>query len=50
MSQSAREIAISDIRDALKQESRSFIAFRTKLNPTINRIVNNYIKEQQKQP
>lgn len=49
MTQSARKAAIQDIQNELKSESKSFIAFRTKLNPVINRIVNDYIEKQKKQ-
>lgn len=43
----AREIALRDIKEELKQESRSFISFRTELNPAISQIVKDYSKIQE---
>lgn len=42
----AKETAIKDIKDELRQESRSFITFRKKLNPIMNFIVKRYLKLQ----
>lgn len=47
MKKSARQVAIHDIQEELLSESKSFICFRTSLNPIISRITNDYIKEQQ---
>lgn len=43
-----KDIAIHDIKDALKQESRSFFAFNTDLNPVIDEIIEDYTMEQKK--
>lgn len=43
----AEELATQDIKDELKLESKCFIAFREKLNPTMNEIVDNYTKLQE---
>lgn len=42
----ARQQAIKDIKDDLKKEGKSFIAYRTELNPVMNELVNNQIKKQ----
>ena len=44
----AKETAIQDIKDELRQESRCFIAFRKKLNPIMKKLVKNYITLQEK--
>lgn len=44
----AKYYAVRDIQEELKQESKSFIAFRQNLNTTIRNIVNEYIKYQEK--
>ena len=36
---SAREQAVKDIKECLKQESKSFIAFRSELNPIMRKLV-----------
>lgn len=43
----AAEQAIKDIKDDLKSQSRSFLAFRKKLNPVMDNIVGEYIKHQE---
>lgn len=43
----AKETAIQDIKDELRQESRCFITFRKKLNPIMKKMVKNYIKLQE---
>lgn len=40
------ELAIKDIKDELRQESKSFIAFRKKLDPIMNKMVKEYTKLQ----
>lgn len=42
----ARQQAEKDIRKELRSHSKSFIAFRTELNPVMRELVKNYIKEQ----
>lgn len=39
---SARQQAIQDIKECLKQESKSFIAFRSELNPIMRKLVREY--------
>lgn len=43
----AEELATQDIKNELRLESRCFIAFREKLNPTMSEIVNKYTKLQE---
>lgn len=43
----AKETALQDIKDDLKQQSKCFISFREKLNPIMKRMVSNYIKLQE---
>lgn len=40
------QLAIAEIRKDLKKEGRSFIAFRTELNPEIRKIVKDYSNKQ----
>lgn len=42
----AKEVAIQDIKDDLKQQSKSFLAFHKQLNPIMKKIVNTYIQQQ----
>lgn len=44
---SAKQQAIADIRQELHHTSRSFIAFRTELNPKMASLVEGYIQKQQ---
>lgn len=44
---SVRELAIKDIKNELKQESKCFLAFNTQLNPKIRNIVKSYINLQE---
>lgn len=44
----AKQQALKDIKESLKKEERTFIAFRSELNPTMRRIVSEYLKEQKK--
>lgn len=44
----ARSKAIEDIKEELKKESKSFLAFRTELNPVIKKITSEYIELQKK--
>lgn len=41
------DIATQDIKDNLRQHSRCFLAFRKKLNPIMNKLVDNYTKQQE---
>ena len=43
----AEQQALQDIKDDLKQQSKTFIAFRKRLNPIMDRIVNHYLNEQE---
>lgn len=43
----AKGQAIQDIKDELKSEGKCFIVFITELTPTINKIVGEYIKQQE---
>lgn len=43
-----KELATEDIKDELRQESKSFLAFRKKLDPIMDKMVNDYIKLQTK--
>lgn len=42
----AEEQAIQDIKDELRSQSKCFLAFRKRLNPIIDHIVEEYIKKQ----
>jgi len=44
---SIREIAIKDIREDLRKEGKSFLAFHRELNPVMNELVKNQIKAQE---
>lgn len=48
--QSAKELALKDIKKELHQEHKSFIAFRQENNKPIRKIVNEYIREQKHIP
>lgn len=41
------DIATQDIKDDLRQHSRCFLAFRKKLNPIMDKLVDNYTKKQE---
>lgn len=43
----AKEQAVQDIKDELKLSSKSFLAFRKKLDPIMDKLVENYIKQQE---
>lgn len=43
---SAKQQAIKDIKDELRQNSQCFIAFRSELNPIMKELVSNYINLQ----
>lgn len=45
----AEELATQDIKNDLEKHSRCFLAFREKLNPVMEGIVNTYIKIQENQ-
>lgn len=47
MLMTAKESAIKDIMDDLKQNSKCFVSFRKSLNPIMREMVNNYIKLQE---
>jgi len=42
----AEEQAVIDIKDELRQQCRCFLAFRKRLNPVMDRLVDNYTKRQ----
>lgn len=42
----ARQQALMDIRQELKNESKSFIAYRTELNRQMRNLVNEHLKAQ----
>lgn len=42
----AEKSAIEDIKDDLMRESKSFLAFRRKLNPVMQKMVKDYIELQ----
>lgn len=44
----ARECAIADIKEDLKQQSKSFISFGTELTKVMNQLVREHIKQQKK--
>lgn len=44
---SAKEQAIQDIKDDLRKQGKSFLAFHRNLNPIMNRLVNKQLKEQE---
>ena len=41
------EIATLDIKNDLRKQSRCFLTFREKLNPIMDKLVDNYIKIQE---
>lgn len=43
----AKQKAIQDIKECLRQESKAFIAFRTELNPIMDELVKQQLKEQE---
>lgn len=44
--ESAKETAIRDIKEYLKQNHKSFIAFHKVLNPIMDKIIDKQLKEQ----
>ena len=44
----AKQKAIQDIRECLKENHKAFIAFRSELNPIMDELVDNQIKQQEK--
>lgn len=42
----AKEQAVIDIKDELRQQCRCFLAFRERLNPVMDRLVDTYTKRQ----
>lgn len=44
----AKQAAIKDIRESLRQEGKSFLLFRKELNPVMRTIVSTYLKAQKK--
>ena len=42
----AKQQALKDIKDELRQENKAFIAFRSELNPIMRRIVSEYLHQQ----
>lgn len=45
----AEEQATLDIKDELRQRSKCLLAFRKKLNPVMDKLVENYTKLQEEQ-
>ena len=45
---SAKESAIQDIQSELEKQGKSFLAFRTKLDPVMNSLVNEQLQMQEK--
>ena len=43
------EQATLDIKDELRKESKCFLAFRKKLNPIMDKLVENYTKLQEEE-
>lgn len=43
----AKEQAVQDIKDELRLSSRSFLAFRKKLDPIMDKLVEDYTKQQE---
>lgn len=43
----AKQKAIQDIKECLRQESKAFIAFRTELNPIMDELVEQQLKKQE---
>lgn len=48
MDEVAKQQAIQDIKEELKEQSKSFIAFHKRLNPIINLLVEHQIQLQEK--
>jgi len=44
----ARKAALQDIKADLGESSKCFIAFRTKLNPVMDKLVSSYLENQNK--
>ena len=42
----AKQSAIKDIKEDLKKESKSFITYRTELNPVMEKLVKEHIRQQ----
>ena len=45
---SAKELAIQDIKNELEKNHKCFLAFRTELNPIMDKLVSEHLKAQQK--
>lgn len=45
----AKEQALQDIKDDLRQDSKCFLAFKENLNPIMDELVEDYTKLQEKQ-
>lgn len=43
----AEEVATQDIKDALRQDSKCFIAFKRDLDPVIEEVTESYVKQQE---
>lgn len=43
----ARSKAVEDIKEELKSESKVFLVFNVNLNPVINALVKEYLKQQE---
>lgn len=44
--QQAKQQAVKDIKECLKQQNKAFIAFRSELNPIMDSIVDDYSRQQ----
>lgn len=44
----AKQQAIRDIKESLRSERKSFLAFHKELNPVMDYLVNEHIQQQQK--
>ena len=44
----AKQQAIQDIKMSLRANNKAFIAFRSELNPIMDELVNNQIKQQER--
>ena len=45
---SAKDLAIQDIQSELERQGKSFLAFRTQLDPVMDSLVNEQLKLQEK--
>ena len=44
---SVKQTAIKDLREHLKEQGKCFLAFNRKLDPSIQTLVDDYIKQQE---